>query len=347
MPLLDLPSPVIEAILDNIRGYRTLLKSVSLTCHALHEEVRPFLYSNIRIRDNSQLFPFAEIMLNDPRLARYVTSFTGPLLPSKSIRPLHEGWLQNIVNLKSLHIATPWTDTCEPFPKVPFRLTSLELSCPNGLAPLVSFLKGQPDLVFLSTGTIRHLGKTPPLLAFPKLKVLCGNINAARELLPGNRVARFEWNYTQDEPVRVTVNHLNEISDQLNDLRSLTYRAHGTGVGIHPMYIQPTVYLRSLRFLEIQIMYPQDWVSIPALPNLRVLLVVEPPGVFMDMLDQPTRIVELFSRCSTLQRVDVSGPRHRKKRTCSRWVRGEALPKSVPLRIAERGRMEFLDNLDD
>ncbi|KDR74623.1 hypothetical protein GALMADRAFT_558716 [Galerina marginata CBS 339.88] len=344
--LLDLPLELIFAILDDTRNDRNLLFAVSFTCQALRDLVSPLLYSNIHIQDYMNLSAFAEKMLNNSHLASLVISFVGPIIPTKSARVQQppDGWLQNMVNLKSLHL-TKRHDNRQPFPKVPFRLTSLEVNCSNGLAFIESFLKDQTNLESISVGSIPDLAYKPlSPLACPNLKVLRGNINAARSILPGRRVARLDWKYTQDEPIRVSVNLLNHISDELSNLRSLSYSTESSSVGIHPLYIMSTVNLRSLRFLEIEIMYPQDWEIISSFPNLRVFLVLEPFGVFMSMVNQPALISELFSKCATLQRIDVG--RQDKALPCSRWVRDKSVPNSIPLHIAEEGRMEFLDDLD-
>ncbi|KDR74622.1 hypothetical protein GALMADRAFT_140987 [Galerina marginata CBS 339.88] len=346
MSLLNLPPELIYAILDNIREDRKLLCAVAHTCHALHDHVSPLLYSSVRIRDYVHLLSFAKTMLNNPNLARLVNSFIGPLLPSRFAFQPVQGWLQNIVNLKSLHVMIANHASESPFPQVSFRLTSFEVSCYYGLAPIESFLESQQDLVFFSPNAFRYLERRPlSPQACQKLKVLRGNIYAARAILPGRRVARFEWIYPQDEPVQVVAGLLSDISEQLNNLRSLSYRAAGASTGIHSLYALPS-YLQNLRFLEIQTMHPDDWSSISTLPNLRVLLVLEPSYVLMSVLDKPQRVIDLFSKCESLQRVDVGGRYYRNTLTCSRWLRGVEKPIVVSLHVAEHGRMEFLDDLE-
>ena len=77
-----------------------------------------------------------------------------------------------------------------------------------------------------------------------------------------------------------------------------------------------------------------------------MLLVLEPSYIFMSMLDEPDRIIDLFDKCPQLERVDVGGRDYHVTLTCKRWLRGSAQPIDVPLHVAERGRLEFVDDME-
>ncbi|KDR74617.1 hypothetical protein GALMADRAFT_558676 [Galerina marginata CBS 339.88] len=272
MPLPTLPLELVQVILDNIHDEKDLC-AVSLTCHGLYGLATPLLYSNITISKwhnaDSQFFRFAETMLNKPHLASFVKSFSGPLKSPSSLSdafyPL-QGWLQHIVNLKTLRTTLPPTFYQYLFPDCPFLLESLHIGFYGGTEVIENFLVRQSDLFSLSIARFRPVGSRPlSPLACPNLKVLSGNIYAAKTFFPGRRVLRFVWNYQYGESVNVPPTLLSDISEELNNLRSLSYKIADPAYPTHSMFKgalnPPSAFLRSLRFLEVQFMLPEVRIS--------------------------------------------------------------------------------------
>ncbi|KDR74616.1 hypothetical protein GALMADRAFT_140982 [Galerina marginata CBS 339.88] len=367
MPQPELPPELIHRILDNLANERNkkALCAVSLACHNLHNIATPLIYSDAAFLNplsvDNNFFNFVETMLNNPHLASLLKSYAGDLYPkSSSLRfePL-KGWLQNIVNVKSMCLFVTHNLVKNPFPKCPFRLEFLRVAVFEGNElDIEPFLEDQPDLTSLTfnyfpTAVMRPLSP----LACPNLKVLAGNSFAAKSILPGRKIVRFEWEYDWywgTGPIHLPANSFSEISEELNYIRSLSYKVE---VKLFPesvfTVINPAAaYLRSLRFLEIEAILPEDWAIIPTLPNLRVVFVLEAPHVALrnaSLIQHQTRIPELFSESPTLQRIDLHNPIYMaENQTCYRWLRGVQIHFTIPLEVAEKGRTEFLDdNLED
>ncbi|KDR74626.1 hypothetical protein GALMADRAFT_211648 [Galerina marginata CBS 339.88] len=252
MSLLDLPPELVQAILDHIRDDKKLLYALSITCRFLNPHANRLLYSRVRLHYHPDLFRFSRTMLDNPRLASSVRSFSGPLFHvrlSEASDPL-EGWLQNIVNLRYLHLT--------PCPKTQFRLESLEV-CYYGARSIPSkdLMQVHPDFVNISNFIFGLLEAWPlSPLAFPGLKVLRGSIYAASAVLPGRKVIRFEWDYLFKELARVPAEVISSMSDQLDKLRSLSFWANDM-LPIEMFGALPNISLKSLRFLEIQKMHEQ------------------------------------------------------------------------------------------
>ncbi|KDR74614.1 hypothetical protein GALMADRAFT_157277 [Galerina marginata CBS 339.88] len=373
MPQPELPPEIIQVILDNLRPANKLdmkaLCAVSLACRNLYNLVTPLIYSEVTLSNydsvDDKFFSFVETMLNNPYLASLLKSYNGTLYPDSSpesslrFEPL-KGWLQNIVNVKTLHLNVAHDLAETPFPKCPFRLSSLNVTFFQGNElDIEPFLEDQPDLSFLNfyhfqTAVMRPLSP----IACPNLKVLTGNSFAAKYILPGRKVVRFEWEYEWDwkgkKPIHLSANSFSEISEELNNLRSLSYSMAEVKLFPHSMFkvINPAnAYLRSLRFLEIEAMLPEDWAAVPTLPNLRVLFVLESPNVGWDnasLINHHALIPGLFTKCPTLQRVNLHNPVSMGNLSCVRWLRGVKIPLTIPLEVVKKGRTEFPDdNLGD
>ncbi|KDR74618.1 hypothetical protein GALMADRAFT_157280 [Galerina marginata CBS 339.88] len=356
MPLLTLPLELVHITLNNIRDHANDLCALSLTCRALHDLASPLLYSNVDISKSntaraSRFFCFAETMQDNPHLAGLVKAYSGPLYPDSilhTFKPFTR-WFQHIVNLKNLSTILPPNRHDVILPECPFRLESLRLDCPFSTFTIESFLKSQPDLISLSISDFRPVGSlVVSPLACPKITALRGNIYTAVIFFPGRHVVRFEWDYGYQESIIIPAELLTKISEQLGKLRSLSYRKASIGLSTHSMFEgplnRPSVYLQSLRFLEIQVMQLEDWIYIPTLPNLRVLLIAETSPEEALVLNQPIRLIGLFSKCGTLQHIDVAGQLYGATDTCFRWLRGEDKPVSIPLAVAENGRNEFWED---
>ncbi|KDR74612.1 hypothetical protein GALMADRAFT_140977 [Galerina marginata CBS 339.88] len=370
MPQPELPPEIIQIILDNFKLTNKLdmrdLCAVSLTCRNLYNLVTPLIYSEVTLSNydsvDHKFFSFVETMLNNPHLASLLKSYSGTLYPDSSaesslrFEPL-KGWLQNIVNVKTMHLNVAHDLAEIPFPKCPFRLESLDVALFQGNElDIEPFLEDQPDLSSLHFYHFQTTAMRPlSLIACPNLKALTGNSFAAKYILPGRKVVRFEWEYEWDweakKPVHLSANSFSEISEELNNLRSLSYNMAGVKLFPQSMFkvINPAnAYLRSLRFLEIEAMLPEDWVAIPTLPNLRVLFVLESPNVGVgnaSLIKHQALIPGLFTKCPTLQCVDLHNPVFLGKRSCGRWLRGaKGGPVIIPLEVAEKGRTEFLDD---
>ncbi|KDR86105.1 hypothetical protein GALMADRAFT_235340 [Galerina marginata CBS 339.88] len=345
MFFLDLPPELINVIFKFIDGdTRPDMRSLCRTCHLLRAEATPLLYSKVYIPGHKGLFRFAKTMIRYPELAKLVVSFHGLFYPpaqdARPFKPLAK-WMQHLVNLKVLHLII-WHDVNQtPLPKCNFRLESLEISG-HSLAPNTHILEDQNDLVFLSSSVSGHTKGLPSHHACRNLKILRGSIYTARAFLPGRSIISLEWEYLLNEPLEVKDTLLREISEPLGRLRSLSYRSALSIGPYHPISTLPTSYLHSLRFLEIQRLHPHDFASIATLAQLRVLLILGPDKT-SSILKEPYRILSLFSKCPLLQRVDVGSQHHGFNKTCYRWVRGTEAAIVIPLHIAERGRIEYLN----
>ncbi|KDR74615.1 hypothetical protein GALMADRAFT_558660 [Galerina marginata CBS 339.88] len=237
MPQLELPPEFIQSILDNLVNERNknVLCAVSLACRNLHNLATPLIYSNVTISMfdpvNYKFFSFIKTMLNNPHLASLLKSYNGILYPnsssSRAFEPL-KGWLQNIINVKTMTLCVKHNLVENPFPKCPLRLQSLEVAVFEGNElDIEPFLEDQPDLSYLAFYRFRNVVMRPlSPIACPNLKVLFGNSFTAKSVLPGHKVVRFEWEYDwdweEDMPIHLPANLFNDISEELNNLRSLT-----------------------------------------------------------------------------------------------------------------------------
>ncbi|KDR74611.1 hypothetical protein GALMADRAFT_558636 [Galerina marginata CBS 339.88] len=356
MPQPELPPEIIQIILDNLRLAnmantldKKALCAVSLACRNLYNLATPLIYSEVTLSNYDSVdhtfFSFVETMLNNPYLASLLKSYNGTLYPHSSLEtslrfePL-KGWLQNIVNVKTMHINVAHDLTKIPFPRCPFRLESLKIIFYKGNElGIEPFLENQPNLSSLYIGLFKTTVMRPlSPLACPNLKVLAGTSFAAEWILPGRKVVRFKWAYQWDwerhHPIHLPANSFSEISEELNNLRSLSYIVADVKMFPSSMFkvINPAnAYLRSLRFLEIEGLGGNTDPLKPACPLRR-------------------RVFQwLFTKCPSLQRVDLHNPAFWAKWNCGRWLRGaKGGPVIIPLEVAEKGRTEFLDdNLED
>ncbi|KAF8873536.1 hypothetical protein CPB84DRAFT_1753227 [Gymnopilus junonius] len=355
----NLPPEIIAYILGLKQKDKRLLYHTSLTCRALQTQAEILLYSHIVFgkRQFDTLALFARTVLDNPRLGLLVRSYTGPVLatsiPSSNIpqpssiqnqQGRSDSWFAKLVNLEELDIVSTSPGSLPSCGST--RLIKVDLIGMFTFSEVEQLLTNQTELTELSIvmdAALSYDSDPTPFspLACPNLQLFKGGMNGAQALFPGRHLRRFWWGYTPGQ-LHDDFQLLGRIAPQLAQLRSLTYVPENH-FHIHPLYHLPD-YLPSLRFLELRRIFPEDWLAIPKFPQLIALLVLEPQKLMKGVMHESERVLELFTKCPLLERVDIGARDHRVVKACYRFRRGVEKPEVISLLAAEHGRKEFIND---